>query len=261
GLDEREADSPQAAPTLFPDVPSDLPTGSVTNGSPPHAKIELFRSLFAGRDDVYATRWRNGHTGKAGWSPVVKGGWANARKPSREYLPYTDDVAARHLAGECHAGLYPLVRGDVCRLLVCDFDGPSWVLDALAYLDAARAAGLAPAMERSQSGDGGHVWLFFRGKVAAAAARRIGVHLLRQAMTVRAELDLASYDRLFPAQDFVPKGSFGNLIALPVQGECRRRGNSVFLDPSNLEPWKDQWEFLSSVARLDTEAVEAAETG
>jgi hypothetical protein len=87
--------------------------------------------------------------------------------------------------------------------------------------------------------------------VAAATARRLGARLLREAMAVRAELDLASYDRLFPAQDFVPKGSFGNLIALPVQGECRRRGNTVFLDPSTLEPWKDQWEFVSSVARRD----------
>src|SRR5207302_4653951 len=146
GLDEREADSPQAAPTLFPDVPSDLPTGSVTNGSPPHAKIELFRSLFAGRDDVYATRWRNEHTGKAGWSPAVKGGWANARKPSREYLPYTDDVAARHLAGECHAGLYPLGRGDVRRLLVRDFHGPSLLLDALANLAPDRASSPKPAI-------------------------------------------------------------------------------------------------------------------
>ena len=86
-------------------------------------------------------------------------------------------------------------------------------------------------LERSRSGDGAHVWVFFSGLIPAASARRIGVYLLREAMTVRAELDLVSYDRLFPAEDFMPKGSFGNLIALPLQGECRKRGTTVFLYP------------------------------
>lgn len=107
--------------------------------------MALFRSLFAGRDDVYALRWENERTGKGGWGPAVAGGWANARRPDREYLPFTDDVASRHLAGQIHAGLYPLLRGDTCRLLVCDFDGPGWVLDSLAYLDAARVALVAHA--------------------------------------------------------------------------------------------------------------------
>ena len=188
----------------------------------------MFCSLFVGRDDVYALRWENARTGKAGWGPAVRGGWANARRPDREYLPLTDEVVERHLAGEIHAGLYPLLRGDTCRLLVCDFDGAGWTLDALAYLDAARAAGIPAALERSRSGDGAHVWVFFSGPVRAASARRIGVHLLREAMTMRAELDLVSYDRLFPAQDFMPKGSFGNLIALPLQGELSQaRHHSV----------------------------------
>ena len=108
-----------------------------------------------------------------------------------------------------------------------------WALDALGYLDAARAMGIPVALERSRSGDGAHVWAFFSGPVPASVARQVGAHLLREAMTIRAELDLASYDRLFPAQDFMPKGSFGNLIALPLNGECRKRGTTVFLDPSN----------------------------
>jgi len=151
------------------------------------------------------------------------------------------------LAGGFHAGLYPLLRGDSCRLLVCDFDGPGWAPDALAYLDAAHSEGIPAALERSRSGDGGHVWVFFAGKVPAASARRIGVHLLREAMTVRADLDLASYDRLFPAQDFMPKGQFGNLIALPLHGGCRKRGTTLFLDPASLEPFEDQWAFLSTI--------------
>ena len=219
--------------------------------------MALFRSLFAGRDDVYAQRWENQRTGKGGWGPAVAGGWGNARRPDREYLPFADEVAERHLAGQIHAGLYPLLRGDTCRLLVCDFDGPGWVLDSLAYLDAARAASVPAALERSRSGDGGHVWVFFAGQVPAAQARRIGVHLLREAMTVRAELDLVSYDRLFPAQDFMPKGSFGNLIALPLQGDCRKRDTTVFLDPTTLERYEDQWAFLASIQRLDTDAVDA----
>src|SRR5581483_1943318 len=113
--------------------------------------------------------------------------------------PLTDEVVHRHLAGEIHAGLYPLLRGDGCRLLAADFDGPGWLLDALAYLDAANAARVPSALERSRSGTGGHVWSFCSAPVPASSARRIGIHLLREAMTVRAELDLASYDRLFPA--------------------------------------------------------------
>jgi hypothetical protein len=132
-------------------------------------------------------------------------------------------VIEAHLSGRIHVGLYPLLPDDSCRLLACDFDGPSWPLDARAYRDAARALGIEAAIERSRSGDGAHVWIPFAGRVPASVARRIGAHLLREAMTIRAELDLASYDRLFPAQDFMPKGSFGNLIALPLEGQCRRK--------------------------------------
>ncbi|MGH9060039.1 MAG: TOTE conflict system archaeo-eukaryotic primase domain-containing protein, partial [Acidimicrobiales bacterium] len=191
----------------------------------------------------------------SGWGPAVRGGWANTRKPDRELLPFSDPVAQDHLAGKLHAGLYPLGHDDTCRVLVCDFDGAGWTLDALAYLDAARAAAIPAALERSRSGDGGHVWVFFKDRVPASSARRIGAYLVREAMTVRAELDLVSYDRLFPAQDFLPKQGFGNLIALPLQGECRRNGTTVFLDPSNLEPYPDQWAFLASVDRLSRQAA------
>ncbi|MGH9250753.1 MAG: TOTE conflict system archaeo-eukaryotic primase domain-containing protein, partial [Acidimicrobiales bacterium] len=262
GLDDpaHTGDSPGVAwsPSLFPDRPEPKSKwAEVNRGSAPEAKLALFRSLFAGREDVYALRWENERTGKAGWAPAVRGGWRNARRPDREHLPLTDDVLARHLAGEIHAGLYPLMRGDACRLLACDFDGPGWVLDARAYLDAARSTGIDAALERSRSGEGGHVWMFFAAPVPAASARRIGVGLLREAMTVRAEIDLGSYDRLFPAQDVMPRGSFGNLIALPLQRDCRTRGTTVFLDPISLEPLEDQWAFLAHLERLDTESVDA----
>jgi superfamily II DNA or RNA helicase len=112
------------------------------------------------------------------------------------------------------------------------------------------------ALERSRSGTGGHVWVFFSAPVVAGSARRLGALLLREAMTRRAELDLASYDRLFPNQDFLPAKGFGNLIALPLQGRCRAAGTSVFLDPETLEPWPDQWAFLGSVETFAPERLE-----
>lgn len=242
-------------PRLFLDPQGPTHPQPVDGRSPPDAKVALFRSLFAGREDVYAARWESAQTGKAGWSPAVVGGWANARKPDREHLPLGDGVIEAHLTGQVHVGLYPLLRGDTCRLLACDFDGPTWPLDAVAYVDAARAAGIPAALERSRSGDGAHAWMFFSGGVPASAARRVGAYLLREAMTVRAELDLASYDRLFPAQDFLPTGSFGNLIALPLQGACRRRGTTVFLETATLQPFEDQWALLSSLGRSSPEAI------
>ncbi len=235
------------AVTLFEEDEPGLPR--VDARSSAEEKIALFRALFTGREDVYATRWENPRSSKSGWSPAVVGGPSNAKRPDREYLPLTDAVIESHLSGRVHVGLYPLLPGDSCRLLACDFDGSSWPLDARAYLDAARALGIDAALERSRSGDGAHVWVFFAQPVPASIARRIGAHLLREAMTVRAELDLASYDRLFPAQDFMPRGSFGNLIALPLQGQCRRTGTTAFLDAS-LAPFEDQWAFLSGLQRV-----------
>ena len=141
GLDEpsrHEATEPWE-PTLFAESDRQELKGDVNANSPVEAKIALFRLLFAGREDVYALRWESARTGKAGWSPAVVDGWANAKKPGRAYLPLDEGVVESHLAGESHLGLYPLRHGDECRLLACDFDGRGWVLDALAYLDAAAA--------------------------------------------------------------------------------------------------------------------------
>ncbi len=260
-LDDRERGAP-AEPWRADLFPAPGPGPDHEAGSSPvdqrstrEAKVSLFRSAFVGRDDVYALRWENGRRGTSGWAPAVRGGWANARKPGREYLPVSDEVIADHLEGHIHAGLYPLLAGDTCHLLACDFDGAGWTLDALAYLDAARAAGIPAALECSRSGDGAHVWIFFSGPVPAGSARRLGVYLLRQAMTERGELDLASYDRLFPAQDFMPRGSFGNLIALPLQGRCRKRGTTVFLDPGTLKPVEDQWAHLWALPRVTPGAL------
>ena len=256
GLDRPLLAEPAAAwePTLFAESKADRTPAPDSGPLTRAAKVALYRSPAIGRDDVYALRWENS-SGKSGWSPAVKGGWANARKPGREHLPLTDEVIEAHLSGRSTVGLYPLLSGDHCRLLACDFDGSSWALDALAYVEVCRERSIPAVLERSRSGDGAHVWVFFSGNVAASIARTIGAGVLRDAMELRAEIDLASYDRLFPAQDFMPKGSFGNLIALPLQGTSRRSGTTVFLDPSTLEPFDDQWAFLATVPKLSASAA------
>ncbi len=139
---------------------------------------------------------------------------------------------------------------DSCYWLAADFDGPAAMLDALAYLKAARAARVPAVLEVSRSGFGAHAWIFFAVPVPAAQARRLGLGLLREAMAIRGRMSLASYDRLFPAQDVLPAGGFGNLIAAPLQGRCRRSGTTVFLDLATMEPHDDQWSYLSTVDRM-----------
>lgn len=196
------------------------------------------RTLFAARADVYATRWESARTGRSGWSPAVEGGWRKGT--NRPYLRLTDRVVEPHLKGEVHLGPYPLLSGDACHWLAADFDGPSAMLDALAYLKAARAIGVPAALEVSRSGIGAHVWIFFTGPVPAATARSLGSGLLREAIALRGRMDLTAYDRLFPSQDVLPgSGGIGNLIAAPLQGRSRRQGATVFLDLATLEPHAD----------------------
>jgi superfamily II DNA or RNA helicase len=218
--------------------------------SSPQAKIILYRELFGGRQDVYARRYENRVTGKKGWWPVHAGN-RHTPRDEREYLPLTDEVIEGHLAGRTTIGLYPLLTDDTCRLLACDFDKAAWRLDAGAYIEAADNAGVPTALEISRSGRGAHVWTFFTAPVAAADARALGAALLREAIAIRGEFDLDSYDRFFPSQDYLPDRGFGNLIALPLQGECRRdRNSTVFVDPTTFTPHPDQFAFLSAVHRL-----------
>jgi hypothetical protein len=135
------------------------------------------------------------------------------------------------------------LRDNTCRFVVADFDGPAAMLDGLAYCKAARANGVPAALELSQSGRGAHVWVFFTDRIPAATARAVGTVLLYEAMVLRGSMDLRSYDRLFPDQDVLPEGGFGNLIAAPLQGRRRRDGLTVFLDLATLEPYEDQWAF------------------
>lgn len=250
-LTPEQSRPPAAAQTgLFLDRP-----GPVTASSSGPDKVRFFRTLFAARADVYAIRWENARTGRSGWSPAVEGGWRKGT--NRPYLRLTDRALEAHLTGEVHLGLYPLLAGDVCHWLAADFDGPSAMLDALAYLKAARAAGVPAALEVSRSGIGAHAWIFFTGPVPAATARALGSGLLREAIALRGRMNLTAYDRLFPSQDVLPSsGGIGNLIAAPLQGRSRRHGATVFLDLATLEPHADQWSYLASLHRLSPGEVE-----
>jgi len=227
--------------------------------STPEEKISLFRNLFRGREDVFAIRWQ-GKSGKSGYSPAGIMDWRaiHVAKPeerkrvarkTRMLQPLTDDAIRNHLTGKHTVGIYPLLPDDTCWFLAVDFDKKSWVADAAAFAATCRRFQVPVAVERSRSGNGAHVWIFFDRPVFAADARRLGCALLTRTMETRHEIGLDSYDRLFPNQDTMPKGGFGNLIALPLQKHPREQGNSVFLDEL-FHPHPDQWRFLESVQRM-----------
>ena len=236
----------------------------ITNRSPTRDKIALFRALFDGREDVYPRRWENAGKGKAGYAPVCAKEWQRGvchkprvrcgACPNQAFVPITDEAVEGHLRGRHTLGVYPMLPDDTCRFLAADFDKETWRRDAGAYLAACRAKGVPAALERSRSGNGAHVWFFFEEPVAASLARRLGAHLLTEAMERNPDIGFRSYDRFFPSQDTLPQGGFGNLVALPLQGGPRESGNSVFLD-ADFEPWPDQWSFLSGLPRLSATEV------
>lgn len=242
------------------------PASSVTKDSSPAAKLALFRSRFDGRDDAYALPWVSRRTGKKGWSPAVRGGFYTDAATDQDLLPLTDAVIERHLRGstdgdrEFHVGLYPLLPNDRTRLLACDFDDGDWRDDAAAFVAACRRESIDALAEISRSGEGAHVWIFFETEVLAASARAMGVALLHAAMSDRATISMSSYDRFFPAQDTLPQRSpgrarLGNLIALPLQGERRRNGTTVFADPITWEPFTDQFAALASIIPVPAERL------
>ncbi|MFT5633518.1 MAG: superfamily II DNA or RNA helicase [Rubritalea sp.] len=227
----------------------------VTNHSSPEEKIALFRSLFRGRSDVYPRRWISVDGTRSGYSPVFdtsKG--FNIPKEQKVYLPLTDEIIHDHLTGKHVIGVYPMLKDETCLFLAADFDKKSWKNDCLAFLKACDSFGIQASLECSRSGNGGHIWIFFQSPVTSYLARRLGALLLTRAMEESPDMGLDSYDRLFPSQDTMPKGGFGNLIALPLQKEARDRHGSIFLD-RNLEPYQDQWAYLSSIPRLSADVL------
>jgi hypothetical protein len=230
-------------------------------------KVRLFRSLFRGREDIFPTRFVSARTGKSGYAPACRNkfvrGVCELPKvkcgdcPNQAFIPFDDPAVVGHLTGRHVMGIYPLLEDETCWFLAVDFDKSTWVDDVGAFVETCQHVGLPAAVERSRSGDGAHVWFFFSSPVLAATARKMGCYLITETMSRRHELSMESYDRLFPSQDTMPRGGFGNLIALPLQHGPRALGNSVFLD-DQLRPYPDdqQWSYLASLPHIDIATVE-----
>ena len=226
-------------------------------------KVKIFMEVFKGRTDLYAKRWISNKTGKSGYSPVCKNEFSVykcdkprmkcSECPYRELLPLTDDIILKHLKGEITIGIYPLLPGDLCNFLAIDFDKKTYEKDVSAFWSICDELDIPVYVERSRSGNGAHVWIFFEESISARIARKMGNILLTKTME-KASLELDSYDRLFPNQDTMPKGGFGNLIALPFQGNSSKNGNTVFVD-KYFEPQKNQLEILANIKRLKSDDV------
>ncbi|MDP1647238.1 MAG: hypothetical protein Q8M01_03425 [Rubrivivax sp.] len=211
-------------------------------------KVALFRRLFRGRTDVYPIRWESKTTGKAGYAPACANEWRAGvcEKPrikcgdcsKRLLIPLSDAVIYDHLAGEHTVGVYPLLEDDSCCFLAVDFDEAEWRDDARAFMQSCGALGVPAALEISRSGRGAHAWVFFASRASARDARRLGTAIISHTCSRTRQLKLTSYDRLFPNQDTMPKGGFGNLIALPLQKGPREKSFSVFVD-AELRPYPE----------------------
>ena len=256
---EWEADPP------LPVIQSPMPE-PVTPRFSSAEKVALFRRLFRGRNDVYPLRWESAK-GTSGYAPACENEWKPGvcHKPKvrcgdctqRVFLPVTDQVIYDHLSGKHTIGVYPLLSDDTCCFLSADFDEEGWKEDARAFTESCKELGIPAALEVSRSRNGAHVWIFFSDPVPAREARQLGALLISHTCDRTRQLSLSSYDRFFPNQDTLPKGGFGNLIALPLQKLPREKGGSVFVD-GDFEPYPDQWTFLASLKSLSKTGLENA---
>ena len=237
-------------------------------------RIELFRSLFRGREDVFARRWYSKVTNKSGYQPVCVNEWRRglcdkkaikcAECPNRNFLSLGYDDVCRHLIGNdengCDVvGIYAIMSDNNCAFLCTDFDDKSckhrYKDDVLAFVGVCRDWNIPYSIERSRSGNGAHVWIFFNAVVPAYKARRLGNAILTEAMSRDGRMAFDSYDRFFPNQDRMPEGGFGNLVALPLQGKARKDLNSVFVD-DEFFAYSDQWTYLAQVQKIEEQKVD-----
>ena len=227
-------------------------------------KVALFGRLFRGRTDVCPVRWES-KAGKTGYSPACSNEWrvGICEKPRikcsdcghRNLIPLSDETLFDHLAGKHTVGTYPLLTDDTCNFVAVDFDDAEWRDDAKAFARSCCELGVPVALEVSRSGEGARAWVFFSSALPARDARRLATALISHTCSRNRQLELSSYDRLFPSQDTMPKGGFGNLIALPLQKHQRDHGRSVFVD-DDLRPIDDPWAFLSSFVPMNPQDVE-----
>ena len=237
-------------------------------------KVDVFRNLFKGREDVFARRWYSRTSGKSGYQPVCRNEWDRqlcdkkkykcAECPNRLFKPLVYEDIYRHLEGKDPdgqdvIGVYAILADNNCNFLCADFDDKScehgYEKDVLAYVGVCNYWDIPCSIERSRSGNGAHVWIFFEQPLLASKARKLGNTILTEAMERNGWMTFKSYDRFFPNQDRLPEGGFGNLVALPLQGKARKEGNSVFVD-ENFMAYEDQWNYLLQIKRISETTID-----
>jgi superfamily II DNA or RNA helicase len=222
-------------------------------------RLNLYKTLFKGRGDVFATRWEKG--GKSSYMPVynfdphryrlhqIKGGTFQTFT-DKTYQALTDDYLIKHLKGEQVVGIYPLLQDNTSWFIAADFDEADWIDECRAFIKICEEHDITAYLERSRSGKGGHVWIFFEEPYEAFRSRKIMMALLQKAGLISVFDKNSSFDRLFPNQDYHSKKGLGNLIALPLNKTSLNNGNSCFIDPETLQPFDDQWVFLKTISRI-----------
>ena len=246
--------------------------GIVTSASPARDKLELFRSLFTGRKDVYAHGYRR-KDGGIGYTPACANEWKPGICPkvahqkvkcaechNRVFPELSDAAIIAHFKGNDDRfrdvlGQYVLDKNCNTKVLVIDFDKADWKEATNVVRLVAKRRNINAAVERSRSGNGAHIWFFFLEPISAKAAREFGSCLITEAAALNKTITFEAFDRMLPAQDTIPDGGFGNLIALPFQGKAQREGNSVFVD-EQFEPFPDQWLYLSQVQLIPRSTVQ-----
>lgn len=229
--------------------------------SSPINNIQLFKSVFAGREDVFAVRWEKGN--KSGYMPAYfydpyryrahkMNGGTFQNYPDKEYLPFTEKEIEKHLNGEQHIGIYPLLKDNTSWFIVADFDKVDWIKDCRKFINACNEKGIPAYLERSRSGKGGHVWIFFEQRYPAIKSRRLFISILEQTGIFSLFDKSSSFDRMFPNQDSLSGKGFGNLIALPLFKKTYEQGNSCFIDIESLEPIPNQWGFIKNIQKIST---------
>ncbi len=223
--------------------------------------LTLYQSFFRGREDLYAKHWES--NGRGGYSPGYKFDWNEfmAYKSkggtmkdfqNKELLPLTQAVIQNHLEGSWRIGIYPLLDDNTSYFIAADFDKDNWENECLNFMKVCEEFKLPAYLERSGSGNGGHVWIFFEEAYPSVQSRKIILELIRKSQNISVFEKEVSFDRLFPSQDFHSKRGYGNLIALPLHGKRLEDGNTAFIDPKTFEPYPDQWKFLSQIKKIST---------
>ncbi|WP_255485170.1 TOTE conflict system archaeo-eukaryotic primase domain-containing protein [Mucilaginibacter sp. X5P1] len=222
-------------------------------------RLNLYKSLFKGREDVFAIRWEK--SGKSSYMPVynldphryklhqMKGGTFQTFT-DKTYQLLTDDHLIKHLKGEQVVGLYPLLQDNTSWFIAADFDEANWIEECRTFIKICEEYDVPAYLERSRSGKGGHVWIFFEEPYEAFRSRKIMMSLLQKVGVISVFDKNSSFDRLFPNQDYHSKKGLGNLIAIPLNKTSLSNGNSCFIDPETLKPFDDQWAFLKTINRI-----------